>query len=94
MRPVLPSQTFICVTCNPILPKHVCTEEDTEEELLARLGVRLEAEVAALAGSEGGGFNEDIARRWGAQEQARLDQMLQLQSRYVIIVPINMARAC
>ncbi|KAK9818916.1 hypothetical protein WJX81_005554, partial [Elliptochloris bilobata] len=46
-------------------------EEGTEEELLARLGVRLEAEVAALAGSEGGGFNDDIARRWGAQEQAR-----------------------
>lgn len=49
----------------------VVAEEETEEELLAKLGVRLEAQVAALASGEGGGFNDDIARCWGAQEQAR-----------------------
>jgi len=46
-------------------------EEESEEELLARLGVRLEAQVAALAGGEGGGFSDAIARTWAAQEQAR-----------------------
>jgi hypothetical protein len=64
---LLPSEERVSEGSSPV----TCAEEETEEQLLAALGLKLEAELAALEGQAAGGLDARLARLWGAEERAR-----------------------